>query len=205
MEKKISSAVIRRMPRYYRHLDELRLEGVERISSEVLAGKMGLTASQVRQDFNCFGGFGQQGYGYNVKTLLQSIASILHIDKGHTAVLVGVGNLGRALLRNFHFDTCGFTVTGAFDPAPEQIGRTIGSTVIRPLAELEEFVRTSHPDIAILTLPGSAAREMAAQLAEWGIRGIWNFTNIELHLELSQIPVENVHFSESLMVLSYRL
>ena len=127
------------MPRYYRHLDELRLEGVERISSEVLAGKMGLTASQVRQDFNCFGGFGQQGYGYNVKTLLQSIASILHIDKGHTAVLVGVGNLGRALLRNFHFDTCGFTVTGAFDPAPEQIGRTIGSTVIRPLAELEEF------------------------------------------------------------------
>ena len=192
MEKKISSAVIRRMPRYYRHLDELRLEGVERISSEVLAGKMGLTASQVRQDFNCFGGFGQQGYGYNVKTLLQSIASILHIDKGHTAVLVGrmpfvdmqntgkghtavlvgVGNLGRALLRNFHFDTCGFTVTGAFDPAPEQIGRTIGSTVIRPLAELEEFVRTSHPDIAILTLPGSAAREMAAQLAEWGIRGI---------------------------------
>ena len=205
MEKKISSAVIRRMPRYYRHLDELRLEGVERISSEVLAGKMGLTASQVRQDFNCFGGFGQQGYGYNVQTLLKSIAGILHIDKGHTAVLVGVGNLGRALLRNFHFDVCGFTVVGAFDPSPEQIGRTIGNTVVRPLAELEGFVRGSRPDIAILTLPGPAARETAAQLVEWGVRGIWNFTNIDLHLELSQIPVENVHFSESLMVLSYRL
>lgn len=205
MEKKISSAVIRRMPRYYRHLDELRLEGVERISSEVLAGKMGLTASQVRQDFNCFGGFGQQGYGYNVNTLLQSIAGILHIDQGHTAVLVGVGNLGRALLRNFRFDACGFTVAGAFDPAPEQIGRTIGDTVVRPLVELEAFVRENHPDIAILTVPGGAARETAARLVSWGIRGIWNFTNIDLHLELADVPVENVHFSESLMVLSYRL
>lgn len=205
MEKKISSAVIRRMPRYYRHLTELDKENVERISSEVLAAKMGLTASQVRQDFNCFGGFGQQGYGYNVQTLLKSIASILHIDHGHTAVLVGVGNLGRALLRNFRFDACGFTVAGAFDPADEQIGRVIGGVTIRPLDELEGFVRETHPDIAVLAMPGSAARETAGQLVEWGIRGIWNFTNIDLHLELSDVPVENVHFSESLMVLSYRL
>ncbi len=205
MEKKISSAVIRRMPRYYRHLTELDKENVERISSEVLAAKMGLTASQVRQDFNCFGGFGQQGYGYNVQTLLKSIASILHIDHGHTAVLVGVGNLGRALLRNFRFDACGFAVAGAFDPADEQIGRVIGGVTIRPLDELEGFVRETHPDIAVLAMPGSAARETAGQLVEWGIRGIWNFTNIDLHLELSDVPVENVHFSESLMVLSYRL
>ena len=205
MEKKISSAVIRRMPRYYRHLEELDKEGVERISSEVLAAKMGLTASQVRQDFNCFGGFGQQGYGYNVQTLLQSIASILHIDQGHTAVLVGVGNLGRALLRNFHFDSCGFTVVGAFDPEPEQIGRNIGGVTIRPLSELGGFVRRTHPDIAILTVPVQAARETAVQLVEWGVRGIWNFTNIDLHLELNDVCVENVHFSESLMVLSYRL
>ena len=205
MEKKVSAAVIRRMPRYYRHLSELHAEGVERISSEVLASNMGLTASQVRQDFNCFGGFGQQGYGYNVQTLLKSIASILNIDQGHTAVLVGVGNLGRALLRNFRFAGCGFTVTGAFDPAPEQIGRIIGETTIRPLSDLEGFIRIQKPDIAILTMPGDAARETAAQLVEWGIRGIWNFTNIDLHLELSDVPVENVHFSESLMVLSYRL
>lgn len=205
MEKKISSAVIRRMPRYYRHLTELDRENVERISSEALAAKMGLTASQVRQDFNCFGGFGQQGYGYNVQTLLKSIASILHIDHGHTAVLVGVGNLGRALLRNFRFDACGFTVSGAFDPADEQIGRVIGGVTIRPLTELEGFVRETRPDIAVLAMPGSAARETAGQLVEWGIRGIWNFTNIDLHLELSDVPVENVHFSESLMVLSYRL
>lgn len=205
MEKKISSAVVRRMPRYYRHLTELKGEGVERISSEALAGKMGLTASQVRQDFNCFGGFGQQGYGYNVDTLLRSIAAILHIDRGHTAVLIGVGNLGRALLRNFRFARYGFTVIGAFDPSPQQIGRTIGESVVLPLDELEGFVKDKSPDVAILTLPGGVAREMAANLVSWGIRGIWNFTNIDLHLEVSDVPVENVHFSESLLVLSYKL
>ena len=203
--KKISSAVIRRMPRYYRQLTELDKEGVERISSEMLASRMGLTASQVRQDFNCFGGFGQQGYGYNVQTLRKSIGVILHIDKGHTAVLIGVGNLGRALLRNFHFSKYGFEVTGAFDPSPAQIGRVIGEVKVRPLDELEEFVRQKRPDIAILTVPGGAARETAQQLVSWGVRGIWNFTNIDLHLELDDVPVENVHFSESLMVLSYRL
>ncbi len=205
MEKKISSAVVRRMPRYYRHLTELKGEGVERISSEALAGKMGLTASQVRQDFNCFGGFGQQGYGYNVDTLLRSIAAILHIDQGHTAVLIGVGNLGRALLRNFRFARYGFTVIGAFDPSPQQIGRTIGDSVVLPLDGLESFVKEKSPDVAILTLPGGVAREMAASLVSWGIRGIWNFTNIDLHLEVSDVPVENVHFSESLLVLSYKL
>ena len=204
-EKKISMAVIRRMPRYYRYVNELHQEGVSRISSGALATKMGLTASQVRQDFNCFGGFGQQGYGYNVENLRSSIRAILKLDNDHTAVLIGAGNLGRALMTNFRFDQSGFRLTAAFDVRPELFGTKVAGVPVRDMQELESYVEHHRPHIAILTLPRALAREMAAKLCRLGIRGIWNFTGVDLHLDGISVPVENVHFSESLMTLSYRI
>ena len=204
-EKKISMAVIRRMPRYYRYVNELHQNGVARISSGALAAKMGLKASQVRQDFNCFGGFGQQGYGYNVENLRASIREILKLDNNHTAVLIGAGNLGRALMTNFKFDQSGFQLTAAFDVRPELCGGHVAGVPVLDMQELESYVEQHQPDIAILTLPRQAARDVADKLCSWGIRGIWNFTGADLHLDGIHVPVENVHFSESLMTLSYRM
>lgn len=201
--KRISMAVIRRMPRYFRYVDELHQNGTARISSGALAAKMGLTASQVRQDFNCFGGFGQQGYGYNVENLRASIREILKLDNHHRAVLLGVGNLGRALMTNFNFRQSGFELTAAFDIKPELEGTLVAGVPVLAMRQLEEYVHREQPDIAILTLPRQAAKEAADNLCRWGIRGIWNFTGVDLHLDGLDIPVENVHFSESLMTLSY--
>ena len=201
--KRISMAVVRRMPRYFRYVDELYQNGTARISSGALAAKMGLTASQVRQDFNCFGGFGQQGYGYNVENLRASIREILKLDDSHKAVLLGAGNLGRALMTNFNFSQSGCALAAAFDIKPELAGTEIAGTPVLPMDRLEGYIKEQQPDIAILTLPRQAAKEAADNLCRWGIRGIWNFTGVDLHLDGIQIPVENVHFSESLMTLSY--
>ena len=156
-------AVIRRMPRYYRYVSELHQNGVARISSGALAAKMGLTASQVRQDFNCFGGFGQQGYGYNVENLRSSIREILKLDNNHTAVLIGAGNLGRALMTNFKFEQSGFRLTAAFDVRPELMGGSVAGIPVLAMEELENYVQRHQPDIAILTLPRQYARALAME------------------------------------------
>lgn len=203
--KRISSAVIHRMPRYYRHLCELKDAGITRISSGTLAERMGLTASQVRQDFNCFGGFGQQGYGYNVGELRTAIAGIMHIDRERRAIIVGAGNLGKALMSNFNFNKYGVRLVAAFDSNPMLIGQEIAGVPIFSCRSLEQVMEDFHPDIAILTLPKVHARSAAQRLIASGIRGIWNFTSVDLHLDVTEVPVENIHFSESLMVLSYQI
>ena len=201
MEKRISSAVIHRMPRYYRHLCDLQDAGITRISSGTLAERMGLTASQVRQDFNCFGGFGQQGYGYNIEKLQEELGAILGLRAGRTAILLGAGNLGRALLNNFNFSASGFELLCAFDASPELIGRSFGGYEVRDAKELERYIDEFHPDVAVLTIPRGNAPAIARSLVERGIRGLWNFTGEDLHLEGLGVPVENVHLSDSLMTL----
>ncbi len=205
MEKKqdVSRAVIRRIPRYYRYVSTLRANGVQRISSRALAESMGLTASQIRQDFNCFGGFGQQGYGYNVEKLCEGLSEILGIHRRRTAVMVGVGNIGRALLKNFDFKASGFELICAFDADKTVVGMDFEVANIRDVVELYDYVDQHQPDIAVLTVPHGIAPEMARELVEHGIRGIWNFTGEDLHLEGLNVPVENVHFSDSLMTLCY--
>ena len=202
-KSRISDAVIRRMPKYYRHIDELIQSGVERISSGALSRQMGLTASQIRQDFNCFGEFGQQGYGYNLLTLRGEIASILGADKNHRAILVGAGNLGRALLRNFDFAQCGFQMTAAFDLLPELIGTEIHGVPILPSSSLDEYIRLKKPDMAVLVVQKQHAVEVAEFLVRAGIRGIWNFTNVDLHIDSSDVYIEDIHFADSLFTLSY--
>lgn len=200
---KISSAVIRRLPRYYRHLSDLSHQGVIRISSSALGKSMNLTASQIRQDLSCFGEFGQQGYGYNVESLRKEVADILGMTQGHTAVVLGAGNLGRALLENFHFQCSGVQLTAAFDVSPELIGRDISGVPIYSIDELEQYLSLHPTSIGVLTVPGSVAGEMSERLIAGGVKGIWNFTNCELHVEGSGIVVENVHFADSLLALSY--
>ena len=199
--QEVSKAVIQRLPRYYRNICELKAEGAQRISSRALAERMGLTASQIRQDFNCFGGFGQQGYGYNIEKLQEELGAILGLRAGRTAILLGVGNLGRALLNNFNFSASGFELMCAFDASPELIGRSFGGYEVRDAKELERYIDELHPDVAVLTIPRGNAPAIARSLVERGIRGLWNFTGEDLHLEGLGVPVENVHLSDSLMTL----
>lgn len=199
--QEVSKAVIQRLPRYYRNICELKAEGAQRISSRALAERMGLTASQIRQDFNCFGGFGQQGYGYNIEKLQEELGAILGLRAGRTAILLGVGNLGRALLNNFNFSASGFELLCAFDAGPELIGRSFGGYEVRDAKELERYIDELHPDVAVLTIPRGNAPAIARSLVERGIRGLWNFTGEDLHLEGLGVPVENVHLSDSLMTL----
>lgn len=199
--QEVSKAVIQRLPRYYRNICELKAEGAQRISSRALAERMGLTASQIRQDFNCFGGFGQQGYGYNIEKLQEELGAILGLRAGRTAILLGVGNLGRALLNNFNFSASGFELLCAFDASPELIGRSFGGYEVRDAKELERYIDELHPDVAVLTIPRGNAPAIARSLVEGGIRGLWNFTGEDLHLEGLGVPVENVHLSDSLMTL----
>ncbi|MCI7125569.1 MAG: redox-sensing transcriptional repressor Rex [Agathobaculum sp.] len=205
MERKqeISKAVVQRLPRYYRNISELKAEGVQRISSRALAARMGLTASQIRQDFNCFGGFGQQGYGYNVEKLMEELGSILGLPAGRTAILIGAGNLGRALLNNFDFTASGFVLLCAFDANPDIVGRRFGGHEVRPIDTLYTFLDQYKPDVAVLALPRRLAPEMARDLVDHGICGLWNFTGEDLHLEGLGVPVENVHLSDSLMTLCH--
>lgn len=202
-KQKVSNAVIRRLPRYYRHLTDLAKAGVLRISSSALGESMNLTASQIRQDLSCFGEFGQQGYGYNVESLRKEVAEILGMTRSHTAVILGVGNLGRALIENFHFDRYGVSLTAAFDVDPELIGREISGVKVYPVDELEGYLKENPTSIGVLTVPQSVASEMADRLLKNGTKGIWNFTNLELQLENPDAVVENVHFADSLLTLSY--
>ena len=203
-DKKVPEVVIRRLPRYYRYLDELDREGKTRISSTALSKKMGVTASQIRQDFNYFGGFGQQGYGYNVRHLLTELKKLLGISKGYKTVIVGAGNLGHALANYAGLKKRGFKVVGIFDNDPEKIGRKIGDIEISDVCGIVEFINENKIDIAILTLPKSATEEVAEKLIKSGIKGLWNFSFTELCANDS-VFVENVHLSDSLMTLSYRL
>lgn len=203
---KVSVAVIRRLPRYYRHLSELMQQGTVRISSSALGRAMGLTASQIRQDLFCFGGFGQQGYGYNVEKLREEIGDILGINRGHTAVVLGVGNLGHALIQNFKFGNNGFNVEAAFDIDDDVIGTSVSNIPVYGIDELDEYLSLHRVDIGVLTVPRSVAKSMAEQLVRGGVKGIWNFANVELKLENGQdVVVENVHFADSLLTLSYMI
>ena len=208
MERKqeVSKAVIQRLPRYYRNICELKAEGVQRISSRALAERMagpGLTASQIRQDFNCFGGFGQQGYGYNIDKLMEELGAILGLRAGRTAILIGAGNLGRALLHNFDFSASGFKLLCAFDANPELKGKAFGGYSVRSSDDLPSFIAAHQPDVAVLTIPRKNAPDIARELVDQGIRGLWNFTGEDLHLGGLGVPVENVHLSDSLMTLCH--
>ena len=199
----MSNNVIRRLPRYLRKLDELSESGVDKISSRQLGELLGLTSSQVRQDFNCFGEFGQQGYGYNVAALRAQIAGIMGMERGFTAILVGVGNIGRALMENFCFADWGVKLAAAFDIKPALIGTEFNGVHIYGMDELESYLAEHDTDIAVLTVPKTAAIPVTERLTKSGIDAIWNFTNVELTEPNSSTIVENVHFSDSLLSLSY--
>ena len=201
----VSDAVIRRLPRYYRYLDDLHIRGTVRISSSTLGEKMGITASQIRQDLSCFGEFGQQGYGYNVEELRSEIGHILGVDNQHSIIIVGVGNLGRALMQNFHFHDTGFLLEAAFDVSPALVGSRVAGTPILDMTELDQFVRAHRPDVAVLTVPQAAAQQTADRLIRLGVRGFWNFTNVELSSDDPGVRFEDVHFADSLLTLSYRI
>ena len=205
MEKEISQAVIRRMPRYYRYLGELIDAGVERISSNALSARMNVTASQIRQDLNNFGGFGQQGYGYNVKHLYEEIGKILGLNEKHNIIIVGAGNLGQALANYVKFEKFGFVIVALFDVNPKLKGQKIRGIEIYMLDALDDFVKKHKIDIAALTMPKSKADTIANRLVELGIPAIWNFAHVDLELPDQDVVVENVHLSDSLMQLSYNI
>jgi len=202
---KVSTAVIRRLPRYYRQLSELQESGVVRISSSALGKSMGLTASQIRQDLFCFGGFGQQGYGYKVDSLKEEIGEILGISRGHTLVVLGTGNLGRAIIENFKFSSNGFQLLAAFDVNDKVVGTKIAGVPVFHVNSLEAFLEANPVDVGMLTVPISAAQEMGDRLVEAGVKGIWNFTNYEISFSREDVVVESVHFSDSLLALSYMI
>lgn len=201
----VSLSVVRRLPRYHRFLKDLLNAGTVRISSGDLSAKMGLTASQIRQDLNCFGGFGQQGYGYNVKDLYEEISKILGLGKHRKAILLGAGNLGRAIVLHMDFSSRGFELAGIFDSNPELVGLKVGSLAVQDSAGLEDFCRQHHPDVAILCIPKEAAKSTAAVLVRYGIRGFWNFSHYDLALDYDGVAVENVHLGDSLSTLCFRI
>lgn len=204
-KENISDAVIRRLPRYYRQLTELCSRGIVRISSHSLGQEMGITASQIRQDFSCFGEFGQQGYGYNVEELRTEIAHILGVDNHHHLIMIGAGNLGHALLQNFPFSQTGFSVDAAFDVSPNVIGTDINSVPVYAMANLDDFIREHTVDVVVLTIPQAVAQDTANHLVELGVMGFWNFTNMELSSGNPAVKFENIHFADSLLTLSYRI
>ena len=203
--KEISQAVIRRMPRYYRYLGELLDEGVERISSNELSSRMQVTASQIRQDLNNFGGFGQQGYGYNVKYLYEEIGKILGLNEKHNIIVIGAGNLGQALANYVKFEKIGFVIIGLFDVNPALKGTLVRGIEVRMLDELADFVKDHKVDIATLTMPKEAADSVADLVVSLGIHAIWNFAHVDLQVLDENVVVENVHLSDSLMQLSYNI
>ncbi len=202
--RKISSAVIKRLPRYYRYLGDLLDNDITRISSKELSEKMNITASQIRQDLNNFGGFGQQGYGYNVEYLYNEIKKILSLDRTYHLIVVGGGNIGQALVNYTNFEKRGFVITAIFDVNPRLIGMTIRGVEVYDVDRMEEFVKHNKVDVAILTLPRSQASEVAEKLASWGVPGLWNFSHVDLHLPPTT-KVENVHLTDSLMTLLYKI
>ena len=204
MDKGISQAVIRRMPRYYRYLGELLEAGVERISSNELSARMHVTASQIRQDLNNFGGFGQQGYGYNVQYLYDAIGHILGLNEMHNMIIIGAGNLGQAIANYVKFEKLGFRVVGLFDINPALEGKEVRGIPVMMLDVLPEFVKDHQVDIAALTLPKENAETTAVMLSTLGVNAIWNFAHVDLD-NVDGMIVENVHLSDSLMQLSYSI
>ena len=200
-EKYVSSMVIRRLPRYYRYLGEMLEEGITRVSSRQLSIKMKASASQIRQDLNCFGGFGQQGYGYNVEYLYKEIGKILGLTTKRTMVIAGVGNLGRSIAGYSNFSKRGFILEGLFDINEEILGTTFNGITIMPVEKIEEFVRENRIDIGVLTMPKGNAQKVADMMISGGIKGIWNFSHTDIEVP-EGIIVENVHLSDSLMTLS---
>lgn len=199
---KVSEAVIRRLPRYYRYLVQLDQQGTERISSSELSAIMRLNASQIRQDFNCFGGFGQQGYGYHVKSLLKELSAILTLDQQHPAIIVGAGNIGQALMCFEGFERQGFDFKALFDINPEIVGKEIRGREVLHVDQLEEYIRENDIEIGVIAARRSAAQKLADRMVTAGIKGIWNFAPIDVS---SSVPVENVHLSDSLYVLAFKL
>lgn len=204
MKKKISQVVIKRMPRYYRYLGDLLDQGIERISSKDLSHMMHVTASQIRQDLNNFGGFGQQGYGYNVQYLYDEIGKILGLDREHSMIVIGAGNMGLALASHSTFDKQGFMVRGIFDIRPELKDRDINGLKIQMMDELDEFVANHKVDIVALTVPKSAAKDITEKLVALGIKAIWNFTQTDLSVP-KDVIVQNVHLADSLMRISLNM
>ncbi|MBQ2237419.1 MAG: redox-sensing transcriptional repressor Rex [Clostridia bacterium] len=202
---KISDSVIKRLPRYYRFLGELKSQGLNRISSRELSEKMGFTASQIRQDLNCFGGFGHQGYGYNIEFLYSEIGKILGLDRPKNAILIGVGNLGKAVALHINFEAQGYHLAGMFDSKESLVGQIVRGLPVRSISTLDEFCRESRPEVAILCIPKDAAVAIADQLVSLGIKGFWNFSHYDIALKYKDVSVENVHFVDTLMTLSYRL
>lgn len=202
--KEISQAVIGRLPRYFRYLGELKDEGVVRISSQELSELMKVTASQIRQDFNNFGGFGQQGYGYNVEFLYQEIGKILGLNQPHHLIIIGAGNLGQALANYMNFERRGFIFKGIFDCNPNLYGKEVRGLFVQPMEQVEGFIKEHDIDIAVLTIPKDEAVKVAETLAANGIRAIWNFAHVDLNVP-DNIQVENVHLTDSLMKLSYNI
>ena len=202
--KKVPLVVIKRLPRYYRYLTEIMESGAKRVSSGELSEKMNCTASQIRQDLNCFGGFGQQGYGYNVEQLHATIEEILGLNRKHKVVIVGAGNLGSAILNYAGFERRGFSFIGIFDNSPKIVGTQINGHTVLPVDDLRAFCEENKPDIGVLAIPKTSAPQVAEILAQTGIKGIWNFSHMDLRTT-RDIPIENVHLSDSLMTLSYKI
>ena len=202
-KENISDAVIRRLPRYYRQLTDLYHRGIVRTSSHSLGQEMNITASQIRQDFSCFGEFGQQGYGYNVVALRGEVAKILGMNRNYSAVLVGVGNIGRALVENFCFEQYGFTLKAAFDINPDLIGKEMHGIVVHDFSTLDDILADIQPDVAVLCVPKAMANDVANEICSVGVKAIWNFTNTELQVKDADPIIENIHFSDSLLALGY--
>ncbi|MGN0539408.1 MAG: redox-sensing transcriptional repressor Rex [Candidatus Fimenecus sp.] len=201
----VSISVIKRLPRYYRFLGELKENGVVRISSKDLSEKMGFTASQIRQDLNCFGGFGQQGYGYNIESLYEEIGKILGVNNNRKAILIGAGNLGKAVALHMSFEARGFNLIGVFDRNQALSGQMLRGLPIRHIDGLFNFCRDNSPTVAVLCIPSSAAEVLAPQLVDLGIKGFWNFSHYDIAANYPNVAVENVHLSDSLMTLSYHV
>lgn len=199
----ISNSVIRRLPRYYRFLGELEDQQISKISSRELSERMHLTASQIRQDLNCFGGFGQQGYGYNVSELRKEIGRILGVDKHRKTILIGAGNLGTALAVHINFEKSGCSLIGIFDSNKKIVGNPLGKLTITDIDDLEKFCRENKPDVAVLCIPKSVTKEIVDRLTELGVRSFWNFSHYDINVEHKNIIVENVHLGDSLLTLSY--
>ncbi|MDR1892674.1 MAG: redox-sensing transcriptional repressor Rex [Oscillospiraceae bacterium] len=205
MKKFISTPVIRRLPRYCRFLADLQKNGVTRISSRELSQKMGLTASQIRQDLNCFGGFGQQGYGYNVAGLRDEITGILGIGRQYKLVIIGAGNLGHALAAHMPFEQLGFSLVGIFDKKASVAGQLVRGLPVRPMETLDEFCNIARPDAAALCIPTRAAPEICAQLSRLGVKAVWNFTHYDVGMNHPELVCERVHLNDSLMTLCYMM
>ena len=201
----VSSAVIKRLPRYHRYLGDLLRDGILRISSAELSRIMNVTASQIRQDFNCFGGFGQQGYGYNVKYLYSKISELLGVNESFRAVIVGAGNLGRALAATHMFERRGVKRVAMFDVDPAVVGTKINGIPVYHTSELFEFCKKEKVAIGVLSVPKEAAYEVSEVMAKAGVRGLWNFANMELKLDRDDVIVENIHLGDSLMKLCYEI